>query len=324
MLWIGFLRWRLQTAGDVTHLTEVVHLPEPLLGNYHTIERRDAVLAWDAVEPLLDKDGKPVTRWDGRTTKVHPVTGEKVPDETARIPAYRYINPRPVEWPAADFVVGNPPFIGTSAMRAALGDGYAEAIRKTYKDVPESADYVMYWWEKAAELVRRGAIVRFGFITTNSIRQTFNRRVLQRHLDASPPLSLVFAIPDHPWVDTAEGADVRIAMTVAVEGQAVGLLKCVIKESGGADDDVTVELGTQQGLIQADLTVGAKVSGAGMLDANTGISGRGVQLFGAGFIVSPEEAQAIGRGTYLRFGETHTAIPERSRHRSHAAKRDGH
>ena len=97
------------------------------------------MLAWDAVEPLLDADGRPVTRWDGRTTKTHPVTGEQVPDETARVPAYRYINPRPAAWPEADFIVGNPPFIGNKRMRAALGDGYVEAIcGKAYPDVPDT------------------------------------------------------------------------------------------------------------------------------------------------------------------------------------------
>ena len=74
----------------------------------------------------------------------------------------------------------------------------------------------MFWWDKAAELVRGGQVQRFGLITTNSLRQTFNRRVLEHHLHGEPPLSLRFAIPDHPWVDTADGAAVRIAMTVAV------------------------------------------------------------------------------------------------------------
>ena len=85
---------------------------------------------------------------------MHPVTGEPVPDETARVPAWRYINPRPAAWPEADFIVGNPPFIGTARMREALGDGYVEAIRRVYPNVPDSADYVMFWWDKAAELVR--------------------------------------------------------------------------------------------------------------------------------------------------------------------------
>jgi hypothetical protein len=73
----------------------------------------------------------------------------------------------------------------------------------------------MYWWNVAAHLVRDGHVQRFGFITTNSLRQTFNRRVLEPHLTAKESLSLIFAIPDHPWVDSVDGAQVRIAMTVA-------------------------------------------------------------------------------------------------------------
>ena len=172
VLWIGYLQWHFRAAQDLP-------LAEPIIRDLHNIERRDAVLAWDAVEPLLDDAGQPVTRWDGRTTKPHPVTGEPVPDETARTPAYRYVNPRKAEWPEADFVIGNPPFIGIARMREALGDGYTEALRKTYKKLPESIDYVMYWWHVAAGKVRAGELERFGLITTNSLRQTFSRRVLQ-------------------------------------------------------------------------------------------------------------------------------------------------
>src|SRR5690606_30917819 len=93
VLWIGYLQWHLRTRGDVA-------LAEPIIRDFHNIERRDAVLDWDATEPLRDAGGRPVTRWDGRTTKPHPVTGEDVPDETARVPVYRYLNPRPAAWPA--------------------------------------------------------------------------------------------------------------------------------------------------------------------------------------------------------------------------------
>src|SRR5690606_16930350 len=123
---------------------------------FRKIECRDAVLAWDAVEPVVDDDGQPVTRWDGVTTKPHPVTGAQVPDDTARTPVVRYVNPRKAEWPQADFVVGNPPFIGNKRMRQALGDGYVEALRGAWPEVPESADFVMYWWDHAAELTRHG------------------------------------------------------------------------------------------------------------------------------------------------------------------------
>ena len=84
----------------------------------------------------------------------HPVTGKDVPDPTDQIPIYRYINPRPAEWQETDYIVSNPPFIGNYRMRELLGDGYTEALRQLYKDVPDTVDYVMYWWHKAAELER--------------------------------------------------------------------------------------------------------------------------------------------------------------------------
>ena len=344
VLWIGYLQWHLRTRGDAAGL------PEPILRNLHNIECRDAVLAWDAVEPLLDAEGRPVTRWDGRTTKLHPVTGEPVPDEAARVPAWRYVNPRPAAWPEADFIAGNPPFIGTARMRETLGDGYVEAIRRVYPHVPDSADYVMFWWDKAAELVRTGRARRFGLITTNSLRQTFNRRVLEHHLvgtgrgeaflptrivtggiasDAglrvaadlpgnASPLHLAFAIPDHPWVDSAEGAAVRIAMTVGAAGEGPGVLQQVVSERPGDNDTAEITLAESRGRILPDLTTGSDVAGAQPLQANGNISGRGVQLFGSGFIVTPQEAADLGLGLVAglkrhirpyRNGRDLTAIP---------------
>lgn len=236
--------------------------------------------------------------WDGRSTKPHPVTGKEVPDESVTIPVYDYSNPRRAEWPEADYIVGNPPFIGTSRMRDALGDGYTEALRKVWKkDVPESADFVMFWWEKAAELLRAKKIERFGFITTNSIHQTFNRRVLEKHLgDPKNPVSIAFAIPDHPWVDTVDGAAVRIAMTVATRDQSIGELNRVTNEIEIGDGEHAVDLRTQLGKIAANLKIGADVTSAVSLSGNQKISCPGVKLHGAGFIVTPEQAKELGLG----------------------------
>lgn len=289
VLWIGFLQWHLRTHGSLKGL------PEPIIRNLHNVENRDAVLTWDERTPLLDAQGQAVTRWDGRTTKPHPVTGEEVPDPEARVQAWQYSNPKPSEWPQADYIVGNPPFIGTARMRDALGDGYTEALRKTYAKVPESVDFVMYWWEKSAELTRLGKTKRFGFITTNSLRQTFNRRVLQQHLSATPALSLAFAIPDHPWVDSVDGAAVRIAMTVAISGEYPGRLANVVSERAAEGDEAAeVVLLEKQGKIYADLTIGADVAGVSQLRANQNLSSRGVMLFGAGFII--DEAKTIEFG----------------------------
>jgi hypothetical protein len=300
VLWIGYLQWHFRTRGQVLP-------PQPVLRDFGNLECRDAVLAHDGAEPVLNTDGQALTRWDGRTYRTHPATGEDVPDESARVPVERYANPRPASWPAADFVIGNPPFIGAGWMRTALGEGYAQAVRTAWPEVPESADFVMYWWHQAATLVRCGELRRFGFITTNSLRQTFNRRVVVGHLLPSPasgrgaggegaPLSLAFAIPDHPWVDASDGAAVRIAMSVGVAGDAPGRLWTVAGEGGADGDAVKVNFSERRGRINADLTIGADVAGAIPLRANAAISSRGVQLIGAGFIVTPEQAAALGLG----------------------------
>jgi len=105
VLWIGHLQWHIRTFGNSS-------VAEPVIHDYGNIEHRDALLAYDRQEPMLDADGRLVTRWDGVTFKTHPATGERVPDQAALLPQWRYINPTQAQWPAANFIVGNPPFIG--------------------------------------------------------------------------------------------------------------------------------------------------------------------------------------------------------------------
>jgi hypothetical protein len=289
VLWIGYLQWQIRSIGRTS-------VAEPVVHDYGNIECRDAVLAYDRQEPMTDAAGRVITRWDAATFKPHPVTGQPVPDEAAQVVQWRYLNPRRASWPRADFIVGNPPFIGAGAMRGALGDGYVDALRGSWPDVPESADFVMYWWHQAAEQVRAGLAARFGFITTNSLRQTFNRRVVQRATDDGG-LSLVFAVPDHPWVDSANGAAVRIAMTVAAPGQHEGRLYRVLTETAGDAGEAAVTLQERRGSMHPDLSVGANVAGARPLRAMERISSPGVKLHGAGFIVTREEAADLGLGT---------------------------
>lgn len=289
VLWIGYLQWHFRTFGDVQPA-------EPIIKAFRNIECRDAVLAYDRREEVLDDEGQPVTRWDGRTKKPHPATGELVPDETARVPVYRYINPHKADWPKADFIIGNPPFIGDKTMKEALGSGYVDALRETYDEIPDSSDYVLYWWDHSAVRARRGEVRRFGFVSTNSIRQTFNRRVLTPHLTAKDPVSLVFVIPDHPWADDEGSADVRIAMTVGERGERSGTLYRVVREKGEDLEGLDVVFAEERGKILADLTIGPDVQGARRLRSNAGLSCPGVKLYGQGFLVTAKQAADLGLG----------------------------
>lgn len=284
VLWIGHLQWHYRSNGNTLPAT-------PILRDFKNIECRDAVLQYRGTETVLNAHGQPVLVWDGKTKKIHPATGKEVPDETATVPRLRYLDPKPATWPRSDVIVGNPPFIGAATMRAALGDGYVEALRAAWPQVPESADLVMYWWARAAELVAEGKVQRMGLITTNSLSQTFNRRVVQAALDAGSHLA--FAIPDHPWVDSSDGAAVRIAMTLLEPGKGEGRLQTVTGETTGQDGTVAVTLVERQGMIHADLTVGANVAAVRTLQAVVGISSPGVKLHGSGFIVTPEEVDTL-------------------------------
>lgn len=292
VLWIGYLQWHFRAHGNAKRLDN------PILREYGNIKQQDAILNYNERKPRLDSNGQPVTRWDGHSTKPHTVTGQEVPDETARTIVYDYLDPKPATWPEADFIIGNPPFIGNKRMRDALGDGYTEALRKAYKNaVPDSADFVMYWWYKAAEILNTKTTERFGLITTNSITQSFNRRILQTFMEADNPISIIYAIPDHPWVDSGDGAAVRIAMTVAEKSIKSGRLNQSLEERDISELGKEVILGERIGVIHSNLKVGANVGEVKDLKATEAISSRGVIPHGAGLIITPEEARKFGLGS---------------------------
>ena len=232
-------------------------LREPLLDEYENIHQQDAVLTYEN----------------------------------------NFQNPRPAEWPQADFIVGNPPFIGDKRMREALGNSYVDTLRKAYKGkVPESADLVLFWWHKAAEKLRTNQAERFGFITTNSISMPFNRRVVQQHI-GNNEVHLDFAIPDHPWVDSADGAGVRVAFTVASAGPGSGRLLEVVQEIGiQGEEAINVEFIEQTGIINADLSIGADLDTAQPLLANKDLANNGMGLFSTGFLVEEPQLHSLGLG----------------------------
>ena len=284
VLWIGFLQWHYRTRDKIDP-------PEPILKAYHNIECRDAVLAWDSIEPVFDAAGKPVTRWDGRTTKTHSVTGEQVPDDTARVQELKYINPRIAEWPKADYIVGNPPFIGNKRMGQTLGSAYVIALRNAFNRVPESVDYVMYWWNQSVENIKNGLLRGSGLITTNSITQSFNRKLVSEKLASG--VRFKFAIADHPWVDSANGAAVRVAITSVDANTSPGKIQSISSESPGADGTIEIQTVQSIGEINSDLSIGADTTKTFKLQSNSGVVFQGVIPIGEGFRLDASDLKRL-------------------------------
>ena len=313
VLWIGWLRNRLKDDPE--------SIPDPVLKesaniNFGLPGGYDAVLKQTKLgEPDFDKPSMP-------------------------------------KWPEADFIVGNPPFIGGKDLRDKLGGDYAEALWKANARVPKSADFVMQWWDRAAHILtaKNSPLIRFGFVTTNSITQEFSRRVIAGYLSksispslsregegvgatpqvalakrtepiaeasdasASPPppnpsseeegLSLIMAIPDHPWTKaTKDAAAVRIAMTVAERGSHTGQLREVTTEAMLDSDEPEVKMALFNGIIRANLKTGIDLTKAKNLVGNAGVSVRGVEFHGDGYKLTEQQYREWSKEAPYFFGK---------------------
>jgi type II restriction/modification system DNA methylase subunit YeeA len=139
-----------------------------------------------------------------------------------------YPNGSPYEptWPSADFIIGNPPFLGGKSLRRELGDRYVDDLFELYQGrVKAESDLVIYWFEKSRAAIETGLTRRAGLLATQSIRQGANRTALARIKETG---NIFFAWSDRSW--DLNGAAVRISMvgfdsgeeeTIALDGTLV-------------------------------------------------------------------------------------------------------
>ena len=166
------------------------------------------------------------------------------------------------DWPKADVVIGNPPFLGGKLLIANLGEDYVSRMFATYAGrVPAEADLVCYWFEKAGQQIASGKAKRAGLVATNSIRGGANRRALQA---ATQNRRIFEAWSDEPWV--VDGAAVRVSLICFA----------------GEDDRLPMRLnGEEAQRINADLTTTVDLTHAVRLPQNSGAAYMGDTKNGA-------------------------------------------
>ncbi len=117
-------------------------------------------------------------------------------------------NPREPEWPEAEFIVGNPPFLGGNRLRQSLGDEYVDSLFDLYRDrVPGFADLCCYWFEKSRDQIEANRCRQAGLLATQSIRGGVSRKVLERTKKTG---DIFFAESDRDWI--LDGAMVHVSM----------------------------------------------------------------------------------------------------------------
>jgi hypothetical protein len=180
-------------------------------------------------------------------------------------------NPAPAKWPEADFIIGNPPFLGSKLFRkSGIPDSYLHALWKVH-DLPRSSDLCCYWFDLARREIDARPSVRAGLLATQGIRGGSNRTVLTRINEAGGIFS---AWNDREWV--LDGAAVHVS---------------IVGFDSGRQRDRELN-GRPVATINPDLTTGLNTADVHVLPENAGLAFMGDTKGGA-FDIPPDEARRI-------------------------------
>ncbi|MDE2752392.1 MAG: class I SAM-dependent DNA methyltransferase, partial [Gemmatimonadota bacterium] len=170
-------------------------------------------------------------------------------------------NPIRSEWLNAEFIVGNPPFLGNKRLRRVLGDEYVDHLFGAWDGrVSREADLVTYWHEKAREMIAQRRARRAGLLATNRIRGSAGRQTMNRIKETG---DIFMAWSDEPWV--VEGAAVHVS---------------IVGQDDGSEEERWLD-GKPVDAINSNLSTGVDVAQAGSLAENHGACFMGDTKVGA-------------------------------------------
>lgn len=171
------------------------------------------------------------------------------------------------DWPNADVIIGNPPFLGGKYLREERGDLYAEKVYSTFPEVKGQPDFCVYWFRKAVDSPAR----RVGFVGTNSVSQNVSRTAGLDYL-ISKSGEIVNAISTQEW---SGEADVHVSIVNWIQGKEKFFGQRYL-------DDVPVSE------INTSLKAEQSFTGAKKIITNKGKSFEGCHLHGKDFLITDD------------------------------------
>jgi type II restriction/modification system DNA methylase subunit YeeA len=188
------------------------------------------------------------------------------------------------DWPKADAIIGNPPYLGSRYLAKEHGYEYARKVQATFADVPKMADYCVYWFRRAHDALPEGG--RAGLVATNTIRQNETREGSLDYVVAHGG-TITEAVSTQVW---SGEASVHVSIVNWVKGECPGPKKLFAQKGDDANGEWAVE---EVETISSTLSTRVDVTGAADLKMN-GSPKRcyvGQYPFNEGFLLTPETAR---------------------------------
>ena len=215
----------------------------------------------------------------------------------------------PAQWPKADVIIGNPPFLGAKLLKPERGPDYVNTLRRAYAEVPGMADYCVYWIRKAHDHLPPCTAAdpvagRAGLVGTQNIRNNQSRVGGLDYVVKTG--TIVEAVENQPW---SGEANVHVAIANWVKTQDAGLLPKArklwfkaepapaakkLRKRGSGPASKEYELDVREcPEINSALSDKTNVSAAKCLSANEGVCYTGQYPRHEGFMLNSSDARAM-------------------------------
>jgi hypothetical protein len=218
---------------------------------------------------------------------------------------------QPANWPKADVIIGNPPFIGAKMLKPERGPDYVNAVRRAYPDVPGMADYCVYWFRKAHDHLPPCTAAdpvagRAGLVGTQNIRNNQSRVGGLDYIARTG--TIIEAVDNQPW---SGEANVHVSIANWVKTQDAALLPKTrklwfkvepsaaakkLRKRGTGPASKEYELDFREcDAINSALSDEQDVSGAKALRCNTEpqVVFQGITPGHDGFVLDPDEVKTL-------------------------------
>jgi len=192
-----------------------------------------------------------------------------------------------------DAFVGNPPFLGGSAVSGSFGDEYLAWLKTVHPGSHGNADLSAHFFRRAETLLGTHGTV--GLVATNTIGQGDTRSTGLQYLLTQRNCEIYDTTRNMPW--PAPGAAVTVSVVHVARGTAiVAAGGCQIADPDpDAPADASRCLTRRAEAINSRLRPKPERPDPEPLSGNAGLSFLGTKIYGQGFTLTPEERDVLVR-----------------------------